>query len=46
MSMCQSDEQNPVSSLNEIVDRVDVLPVLEPRRPEEIIGYDANGLPE
>jgi antitoxin VapB len=31
--------------IEEILKRVDALPVLDPRSPEEIIGYDENGLP-
>lgn len=29
----------------EILQRVDQLPILDPRTPEEIIGYDESGLP-
>lgn len=31
--------------LSEILRRVDQLPVLDPRSPEEILGYDHHGLP-
>jgi antitoxin VapB len=31
--------------VKEISDRVAALPVLDPRTPEEILGYDENGLP-
>jgi antitoxin VapB len=31
--------------LNEIARRAAALPVLDPRTPEEIVGYDENGLP-
>ena len=34
-----------VSQLREILHRVDQLPVLDSRSPDEIIGYDENGLP-
>jgi len=34
-----------LSQLREILHRVDQLPILDPRSPEEIIGYDENGLP-
>jgi antitoxin VapB len=34
-----------LEQLNEIVQRVDRLPVLDPRTPDEIVGYDENGLP-
>lgn len=33
------------SQIEEILRRVDELPVLDRRSPEEIIGYDENGLP-
>lgn len=33
------------SQLEEILQRVDRLPVLDPRSPDEILGYDENGLP-
>jgi antitoxin VapB len=31
--------------LQEILQRVDRLPILDSRTPEEIVGYDENGLP-
>jgi antitoxin VapB len=31
--------------VDEILRRVDALPVLDPRSPDEIIGYDEKGLP-
>jgi antitoxin VapB len=31
--------------LEEILQRVDRLPILDSRTPDEIIGYDENGLP-
>lgn len=31
--------------LDEILRRVDSLPILDPRSPDEIVGYDENGLP-
>jgi antitoxin VapB len=34
-----------IEKLMEIVRRVDALPVLDARSAEEIIGYDAHGLP-
>jgi antitoxin VapB len=34
-----------VDQLEEIVKRVQRLPVLDPRTPEEIVGYDEHGLP-
>jgi TPP-dependent indolepyruvate ferredoxin oxidoreductase alpha subunit len=33
------------SLLDEIFARVDRLPVLDPRTPDEILDYDENGLP-
>jgi antitoxin VapB len=33
------------SQLSEILQRVDRLPILDSRTPDEIIGYDENGLP-
>ncbi len=34
-----------LSQLEEILDRVDQLPVLDSRPPDEIMGYDEHGLP-
>ena len=34
-----------MGQLREILHRVDQLPVLDSRSPDEIIGYDENGLP-
>jgi antitoxin VapB len=34
-----------VSQLEEILRRVDQMPVLDSRTPEEILGYDEHGLP-
>lgn len=34
------------SQLEDILRRVDQLPVLDSRTPDEIIGYDERGLPE
>jgi antitoxin VapB len=33
------------SQIEEILQRVDQLPILDARTPEEIVGYDENGLP-
>jgi antitoxin VapB len=33
------------SQLEEILRRVDKLPILDPRTPDEILGYDEHGLP-
>ena len=38
--------QNLMSQLEEILQRMDRLPVLDSRTPEEIIGYDEHGLPQ
>jgi antitoxin VapB len=38
--------QNLMSQLDEILQRMDRLPVLDSRTPEEIIGYDEHGLPQ
>jgi antitoxin VapB len=37
--------RNTASQIEEILRRVDQLPVLDSRSPDEIIGYDENGLP-
>jgi antitoxin VapB len=34
-----------MSQLEDILQRVDRLPVLDPRTPDEILGYDERGLP-
>jgi len=34
-----------LSQLRDILQRVDALPVLDSRSPEEIVGYDEHGLP-
>ena len=36
---------NKQAEIEEILHRVDSYPVLDSRSPEEIIGYDGNGLP-
>ena len=33
------------AQIDDILQRVDAMPDLDPRTPEEIIGYDENGLP-
>jgi antitoxin VapB len=33
------------AQLEEILDRVDRLPILDSRSPDEILGYDEHGLP-
>jgi antitoxin VapB len=37
--------RNLMSQLEEILHRVDRLPVLDSRTPDEILGYDEHGLP-
>jgi len=37
--------RNLTNQLREVLQRVDRLPVLDSRSPEEIVGYDENGLP-
>ncbi len=37
--------QTLMVQLEDILHRVDQLPILDPRTPEEIVGYDENGLP-
>lgn len=41
----QQRNSNLANQLREILRRVDQLPVLDSRSPDEIIGYDENGLP-
>lgn len=41
----QRKSQILMSQLQEILHRVDQLPVLDSRSSDEIIGYDENGLP-
>jgi antitoxin VapB len=41
----QRQDRNVANQLAEILRRVDRLPVLDPRSPDEIVGYDENGLP-
>lgn len=44
-----SEPQEPASpkkdDLGDILRRVDSLPILDPRSPDEIVGYDEDGLP-
>lgn len=37
--------RNLASQIEEILRRVDQLPILDSRSPDEIIGYDEHGLP-
>jgi hypothetical protein len=38
--------QGMVTQLEDILRRVDHLPVLDARSPDEILGYDDHGLPD
>ena len=38
-------QQGILAPLEDILHRVDQLPVLDSRNPNEILGYDENGLP-
>lgn len=38
-------QANMKAEIDAIVARVALLPVLDPRSPDEILGYDENGLP-
>ena len=44
--MIQRDNQDEFRELEEILGRVDALPILDRRSQKEIIGYDLHGLPE
>jgi antitoxin VapB len=37
--------QNLAAQIDDILERVDAMPDLDPRTPDEIIGYDDDGLP-
>jgi antitoxin VapB len=37
--------QNLIAQLHDILRRVDQLPIVDSRSPDEIMGYDENGLP-
>jgi len=39
------DEEALLKDVNEIVSRFQARPILDPRTPDEILGYDDNGLP-
>ena len=41
----EADLERRRARINAIVERVAKLPVLDDRSPEEILGYDENGLP-
>lgn len=41
----QQQNGNLANQLREILRRVDRLPILDSRSPDEIVGYDENGLP-
>jgi antitoxin VapB len=42
----QRRSQIVTSQLEDILRRVDQLPILDSRAPDEILGYDQHGLPE
>jgi len=41
----RQQDRNVTNQLREILRRVDQLPILDSRSPDEIVGYDENGLP-
>ncbi|MGA7461870.1 MAG: hypothetical protein WBW69_16695 [Candidatus Korobacteraceae bacterium] len=43
----RNQQRRPIDkqAIQEILDRVDALPTLDNRTPDEILGYDENGLP-
>ena len=41
----EEDKAARLARINEIIDRAANYPVLDNRTPDEIIGYDENGLP-
>lgn len=41
----EEDKEARLARINEIIDRAASYPVLDKRTPDEIIGYDENGLP-
>jgi len=41
----ERQNDNLANELREILQRMDRLPVLDSRSPEEIVGYDEKGLP-
>jgi len=41
----EEDKAARLARINEIIDRAASYPVLDSRTPDEIIGYDENGLP-
>jgi hypothetical protein len=40
-----SEPEHQRNSVEELLRRVDALPTIDSRAPEEILGYDENGLP-
>jgi len=44
-TMARQDKASLIADLNAIIEAASKLPVLDPRTPDEIIGYDENGLP-
>ncbi len=41
----KKDKERLIAELNEIIDRIASRPAKDTRTPDEIIGYDENGLP-
>ena len=41
----QRDIQRRLEAIRKISERFSALPILDPRTPDEIIGYDEHGLP-
>ena len=44
-NISQTDQSRKLARVMEIVRRTSSLPVLDPRTPDEIIGYDEHGVP-
>ena len=40
-----SEAEHQRKSVDELLGRVDALPTIDPRTPDEILGYDEHGLP-
>jgi antitoxin VapB len=40
------DQISLLIDIEEILNRVDALPIVDPRTPDEILDYDENGLPQ
>jgi len=42
---CPGEEEHQPKSADELLRRVDALPTIDPRTPDEILGYDEHSLP-